>query len=115
MNQGCFGNVGEKHDKASWKPYIANQKINTLHCQRKNWSTRRTNDTCIVCTAVGKKACLGMKQCRAVKKSSLKAVALYIVELHLAEGIMQLVSIKVQLYRRNFQNFVTYWKGLKLI
>jgi len=94
INPGCFGNVGEKYDKVGGKPYHTNQKSTPCIVSKQTGTQRRANDTCIVCTAVGKKSCLGMKQHQAVKKLSLKAVALYIVELHLAEGIMQLIGIK---------------------
>ena len=37
----------------------------------KNWGQRKVHDACIVHTAVGEKAHLGMKRQRTVKKSSL--------------------------------------------
>ena len=49
-------------------------QIDTLRCQRKELEhkggQRYVHDTCIVCTAVGKKAHLGTMRRRTVKKSS---------------------------------------------
>ena len=53
---------------------IALLQIDTLHCQQKLLEYKagqtQVHDACIVCTAVGEKAHLRMKQRQTVKKSS---------------------------------------------
>ena len=68
MSPGHFGNVGEAHDKATGLCYC---KIDILHCQQKQ---KRTNDACIVHTAVGKKTFSN------VGSEKIEPVAHFIVE-----------------------------------